>query len=254
MQCCLFFVLLLLWVKAAATLCSKHAPLKYASFARYVLLRALCPKDTSQLVWNAPPPPLCPVSESRSDSTWQTRPLKIRLFCVKRHDNRCAMLSLLRPLAPVCESRSDSMWHTIRQAINCNTRKSLQHTATHRSILQHTATMGTRCNNGASRGDSMWLRTRQAINCNTRKSLQHTATHCSILQHTATHCNTLQHTATHCNTLQHTATRRTFANGTRHAINCNKRNSLQHTATHCNILQHTATIGRICQRDTPNHR
>ena len=48
----------------------------------------------------------------------------------------------------------------------CNT---LQHTATHCSILQHSVTL---------------------------------ASYCNTLQHTATHYNTLQHTATHCNTLQ----------------------------------------------------
>jgi len=65
-------------------------------------------------------------------------------------------------------------------ATHCNTRNTLQHTATHRNTLQHTAT-----------------------HCNT---LQRTATHCNTLQHITTHCSTLQHTATHCNTLQHTAT------------------------------------------------
>ena len=75
----------------------------------------------------------------------------------------------------------------------------LQHTAIHCNILQHT----------------------HAMHCNT---LQHTATHCNTLQHTATHCNTLRHThATHRNALRHTAT------------HCN---TLQHAATRCNTLQH----------------
>jgi len=73
-------------------------------------------------------------------------------------------------------------------ATHCNTRNTLQLTATHRNTLQHTAT-----------------------HYNTIELLDgdgHTATYYT-LQHTSTHCNarnTLQHTATHCNTLQHNRT------------------------------------------------
>jgi len=133
--------------------------------------------------------------------------------------------------------KQDHKRSTAAHAIHCN---ALQLITTYCNTLQqweHAATMGTRCNNGASHSDSMWQRTRQAINCNTCKSLQHTATHRSLLQHTATmghvcQRNTtsdqLQHmqvTATYCNSLQHTAAQ--CNNGTylpkRHAnrsINC----------------------------------
>jgi len=71
-----------------------------------------------------------------------------------------------------------------RWSCNLPFQNTLQHGATHYTMLQHTGTL-----------------------CNT---LQHTPVTyvCPIanISSRATHCNTLQHTATHCNTLQHTAT------------------------------------------------
>ena len=69
-----------------------------------------------------------------------------------------------------------------RWSCNLPFQNTLQHGATHYTMLQHTGTL-----------------------CNT---LQHTPVTyvCPIanISSRATHCNTLQHTATHCNTLQHT--------------------------------------------------
>ena len=86
-----------------------------------------------------------------------------------------------------CNTKSHEHDTTFNVIVTRKMYNTLQHTATHCTILHHTAT-----------------------HCNT---LQHTATHCSTLQHTAAHCSTLQHrrntlqhtaahTAAHCNTLQ----------------------------------------------------
>jgi len=79
---------------------------------------------------------------------------------------------------PLLEQLSLLLQHLL---LICSTYVALQHTATHRNTVQHTA-----------------------AHCS---SLQHTATHFSTLRHTATHCSTLQHAATHCGTLRHTAAR-----------------------------------------------
>ena len=96
----------------------------------------------------------------------------------------------------------------------------LQHTAIHCTILQHT-----RCSSL-----NVYVRKQKSFSSSglDRNIRQHTATQCNTVQHSATHCNTLQHTATHCNILQHTAT------------HCN---TLQQTATHCNST-HTISHAR----------
>jgi len=83
----------------------------------------------------------------------------------------------------------------------------LQHTATQRNILPHTAT---HCHTL----QCIPFHTRSIIEKMTRNFVASAGV--SLLQHTATHCNTLQQTATHCNRLPHTAT---------------------HSEPHCNTLQ-----------------
>ena len=125
----------------------------------------------------------------------------------------------------------------------------LQHTAIHCTILQHT-----RCSSlnvyvrkqksFSSSGLDCKIRQHTATSDNT---LRHQTTHCDTVQHSATQCNTVQHSATHCNTLQHTATHCTTLHHS--ATHCN---TLQHTATHCNTLQHTAThCNTLPRREEP---
>ena len=102
----------------------------------------------------------------------------------------------------------------------------LQHTATHCTILQNTIP---HCNTLQYTARYCITLKQTATHCNT---LQHTAPHCTTLHNTAPHCTTLQHTAPHCNTLQHTTT---------------YYNILQHAATQCNTLQHTATHAVNCK-------
>jgi len=107
---------------------------------------------------------------------------------------------------------------------------------THYNILQHTATHCTTLQRTATRS--------QATSFSARK---HTATHCNTLQRhlmvpivrfvardawpgQTTLCNTLQHFAIYRSTLQHTVT-----------------NTLQSTATLCNTLQHSAALCDILQ-------
>ena len=134
--------------------------------------------------------------------------------------------------------------------IHCNTRNTLQHTATH-------------CNK-ESRFDMTFALLDIAAPSTYCSTLQLIATHCNTMQHTATHCNTLQHTATHCNALQHTATHcntesrfdMTLHQETllrppltaTHCISlhqttshCNTLQPSNHSATHCNTVQHNAT-------------
>jgi len=94
---------------------------------------------------------------------------------------------------------------------HCNT---LQHTATHRNMPQHTARIAPVWHEYFMTG----------TNHSRHTTLQHTATRCNTLQHAATHCNTLQHTATHCNTLQHTARVRRLTDV--------RRDSYMHAETH----------------------
>jgi len=72
--------------------------------------------------------------------------------CGKEHDKRstathASHCNILQLIAAYCNTLQQ--WGTFangtRQAINCNTCKSLQHTATHCNILQHNATMGRIC-------------------------------------------------------------------------------------------------------------
>ena len=102
-----------------------------------------------------------------------------------------------------------TMQNTARR---CKT--TLQDTARHRKILQHTLQPWLDLFSRLTLPEQATRATLYFVDC---KSLQHAATHCNTLQHTATHCSTLPHTAAHYNTLQHTATR------------CN---TLQHAATH----------------------
>jgi len=118
----------------------------------------------------------------------------------------------------------------------CNT---LQHTATQRKLLQHSAS---HCN------ALQRTRCKHEVGRQTKHTATHCNTHCNTLRYTATNCstcNTLQYTATNCNncntpqhTLHHTATCR----NTRCAINTSV------DKTHGSTLQHTATLGNIPQR------
>jgi len=141
--------------------------------------------------------------------------------------NTAAFFNSVLQYAELCCKVMQRFQHT---DYTCPDDHTLQHMATHRNTLQHTATE-TLCVPIVTR----------------RKTPQHIATHrnrdyvcpdsinCNTLQHTATHCNTLQAQTvrvpmlTHRNALQHTATHR---------------NPLQHTATHCISLQHRLYVSR----------
>jgi len=108
----------------------------------------------------------------------------------------------------------------------------LQHTATHRIILQHTYQSST----------YIWTWKVTAAHCNTP---QHTAIHVPVSSHLHLYmkgyCNTPQHTTnTHTHTLQHAATH-TPVSSHLHLYIKGDCNTLQHTATH---IQSTATY--IC--------
>ena len=78
--------------------------------------------------------------------------------------------------------------------------------------------------------------------------LQHTATHCSNAwrsrrrSRTATHCNTLQHSVPYQNTLQHTVAVREEVGEAWTCVNTTLLlRKWCHTVPHCNTLQHTVT-------------
>ena len=73
--------------------------------------------------------------------------------------------------------------------------KTLQHTATHCTVLQHTA-LHWEANTVTAFLKNCWVQWRGAVSYQNTFFLQHTATHFNTPQHTATHCNTLQHSAT----------------------------------------------------------
>jgi len=73
--------------------------------------------------------------------------------------------------------------------------KTLQHTATHCTVLQHTA-LHWEANTVTPFLKNCWVQWRGAVSYQNTFFLQHTATHFNTPQHTATHCNTLQHSAT----------------------------------------------------------
>jgi len=79
----------------------------------------------------------------------------------------------------------------------------LQHAATHCSILQYTVAHCNILQHVATDGTTLQYTTR----CNT---LHHTTPHCTKMQQAAIRCNTLQHDATRCYTLQHTSPRNTY--------------------------------------------
>ena len=106
---------------------------------------------------------VCVVVKSISLSVWRVCLVCLVCRCV------CVFVCIIR------NSSSQSLRSNTTQRRNTQ-----QHTATHRTILQHTQEL-------------------------VESSTSSAATHCNTLQRTATHCNTLLHTATHCNTLQHTA-------------------------------------------------
>jgi len=142
-------------------------------------------------------------------------------------------------------------------------------TATHRDLLQHTATYGntlqlieTHCIN---RCDDFY-----AYSCGgflektvlapdqlgfanswdgvqVHFPLQHSAPLCTTLQHYVTRCNVLQHSTNFCSTLQHSTTLR---NNPQHSATlCNTMlcdgigvcTTLQHCTARCSTLQHAAT-------------
>jgi len=73
-------------------------------------------------------------------------------------------------------------------SLPCEYTYALQHTATHCTALQRTATH----HNTYTYGNNALppLRVNTCMHCN---ALQRPATSCNALQHTATHCNALQH-------------------------------------------------------------
>ena len=84
--------------------------------------------------------------------------------------------------------------------LNSITNSTLQNTATHCNLLQHTATsLALPAHGQRERNILIIIVAKRQLN-----PKYHTATHCNTLQHTATHCNTLHHTVTHCNTARHT--------------------------------------------------
>jgi len=99
-----------------------------------------------------------------------------------------------------------TQWSTLVHATRC-IHTALQHSATHRNTLQHTAT---HCNT-MKHTATQWSTLVHAIrcstlhhtpaNCHTRITLHHTAARWNTMENIVTHCNALQHTATHCNTL-----------------------------------------------------
>ena len=131
-------------------------------------------------------------------------------------------LSLYFPLSlSVSLSLSHGEVRTDRDVVLCSFQGplralciTLQHAATRRNTLQHTAT---HCTNFFCRDVSLMCDMSHPFvndiylcgathSCDPHCITPHdTATHCSTLQHTATHCNTPHHTATYCNTLHHPA-------------------------------------------------
>jgi len=142
-----------------------------------------------------------------------TPPQKRHTCYTLRHN--ATNCNTLQPPTATHQSRV-SLW---RIHLLLRQRDTLQHTATHSNILQHTKAEFL-CG---------------GVICSSAKEthLRHTATHHNALQHTASHhCNKpirsflveesstppqKRHTAIHCNTLQH-------------------------AATHCNILQHNSSV------------
>ena len=117
----------------------------------------------------------------------------------------------------------------------------LQHSATRRNALQHTAPWramsdGIQDHQHHTKNINIKIDININIQSNITKrdsknnmindTLQHTAAHCSTLQHTAIRCDTLQHSATHCTTSQPQEQQHPHQ---------------QHAATHCSTLQLTAT-------------
>jgi len=129
----------------------------------------------------------------------------------------------------------------------------LQHSATRRNALQHTAPWramsdGIQDHQHHSKKINIKIDIKINIQSNITKrdsknniindTSQHNAAHYSTLQHTAIRCDTLQRTATHCTTLQPQEQQH------RHQ---------QHTATHCSTPQHTATHCNSLQIQKQQH-
>jgi len=128
--------------------------------------------------------------------------------------------------------------------LNSLPNSTLQHTATHCNLLQHTATLLALPAHGRrERNILIIIVAKRQLNPK---------------YHTATHCNTLQHTATHCTTLQHTATPLDTRTSTTRA-QCSDNHVLktwsQPQVSHCNTLQHSATLcNNLQHRQQPAHR